>query len=86
MLNQFNSLHAVLEYFISIIMNAHALLEITSHKLGNFSMSSRHLYVVGTAGDLQLEAILILRPEAGEYVFISLIAIQVLEDEQRICT
>ena len=49
-------------------------------------MSSRHLYVVGTAGDLQLEAILILRPEAGEYVFISLIANQVLEDEQRICT
>ena len=28
----------------------------------------------------------ILRPEAGEYVFISLIANQVLEDEQRICT
>ena len=45
-----------------------------------------HLYVVGTAGDLQLEAILILRPEAGEYVFISLIANQVLEDKQRICT
>ena len=86
MLNQFNSLHAVLEYFISIIMNAHALLEITSHKPGNFYVSSRHLIVLGTAGDLQLEAILILRPEAGEYVFISLIANQVLEDEQRICT
>ena len=28
----------------------------------------------------------ILRTEAGEYVFISLIANEVLEDEQRICT
>ena len=76
----------VLVYFISIIMNARALLEITSHKPENFSVSSRHLYVLGVHGDLQLEAILILRPEAGEYVFISLIANQVLEDEQRICT
>ena len=32
-----------------------------------------------------IEANFILRPEAGEYVFISLIANQVLEDEQRIC-
>ena len=33
-----------------------------------------------------IEANFILRPEAGEYVFISLIANQVLEDEQRIGT
>ena len=79
-----NSLDAVLVYFISIIMNARALLEITSYKPGNFYVSSRHLYVLGTAGDLQLEANLILRPEAGEYVIISLIANQLLEDEQKI--
>ena len=34
----------------------------------------------------QIGGFFILRPEAGEYVFISLIANQVLEDEQRICT
>ena len=67
-------------------MNAPALLEITSHKPQNFSVSSRHLYVLGIYGNLQLEAILILRLEAAEYVFISLISNQVLEDEQRICT
>ena len=65
-------------------MNARALLEITSHKPGNFSASSRDL--LGIYGDFQLEAILILRPEAGEYVFISLIANQPLEDKQKICT
>ena len=81
-----DSFHEVLVLFIPIIMNARALLEITSHKPGNFYVSSRHLIVLGTAGDLQLEAILILRPEAGEYVFISLIANQLLEDEQKICT
>ena len=64
-----NSFHEVLVYFISIIIIGPALPEIISHQPQNLSVSSRHLYVLGIYGDLQLEVILILRPEAKEHVF-----------------
>ena len=53
-----NRFYKVLVYFVSIIMNARALSEITLHKPQNFSVSSRHLYVLGIYGNLQLENIL----------------------------
>ena len=53
-----NRFYKVLVYFVSIIMNARALAEITSHKPKNFSVSSRHLYLLGIYGNLQLEEIL----------------------------